>query len=104
MWQAVIIQAEWPFSGRLSAEGEARCASPSAPSNSHLTCLIARTTDARDQRPSLRRHLRQAKGRNVLAVPAFMATMVNMFATSNSSADRGQTSALAVQPEARKAS
>ncbi len=50
------------------------------------------------------RHFLQEKGGNVLAVPAFMAATTIMFARSSSSPDRGQTSALAVQPDARKAS
>ena len=49
-------------------------------------------------------HLRQAKGGKVLAVPAFMAATTMMFAMSSSSVDLGQTSARAVQPDARKAS
>ena len=57
--------------------------------------------------PSLTRpkpHLRQEKGRKVLAVPAFIARMTMMFASSSSSADFGQTLACAMQPDARKAS
>ncbi len=49
-------------------------------------------------------HLRQAKGGKVLAVPAFMAATTMTLAKSSSSVDRGQTSARAVQPDARKAS
>jgi hypothetical protein len=49
------------------------------------------------------RHLRQEKGGKVLAVPAFIAATTIMFAMASSSAVRGQTSALAVQPDARKA-
>ena len=40
----------------------------------------------------------------MLAVPAFIARMVSTFASSISSGERGQTSALAVHPDERKAS
>src|SRR3954471_24594760 len=50
------------------------------------------------------RHRRQENGRKVLAVPAFIAARTMMFASSNSSGDRGETSAFAMHPEARNAS
>lgn len=47
-------------------------------------------------------YLGQAKGGKVLAVPAFMAATTIMFASAISSAERGQTSALVLHPDARK--
>ena len=58
----------------------------------------------RDGHDTQRHHLRQAKGGKVLAVPAFMAATTIMLARSSSSAERGQTLACAVHPEARNAS